>query len=201
MCASGNTHTLLDFILPLKKVISSEDPNFSKWGCKYANWRDFGRIKLFYIRKRIRGRGKKRDPGSWGRLNKSQRDTGEREFGDRSGRSSEIEKEEYKGGERESRGTFCRTLIYFCAVGCNLLLILKKPLTHQCFGDWIYATYSDMWRCWGKFPGEEEQRVQPKPQSVQKQTWVIMGGGAAKRHSDHHCNNLFISSNFTSNFN
>lgn len=51
-----------------------------------------------------------------------QRDRAEREFGDRSGRSSEIEKEEYKVEERESRGTICRTLIYFCAVGCSLLL-------------------------------------------------------------------------------
>ena len=48
---------------------------------------------MFYMRKRIRGRGKKRDPGSGGRLNKLHRDTGEREFGDRSGRSFEIEKE------------------------------------------------------------------------------------------------------------
>lgn len=52
-CKHPHVRSLLEFILPLKKVIPSEDPNFSKWGCKYANWKDFGRIKLFYIRKRM----------------------------------------------------------------------------------------------------------------------------------------------------
>ena len=58
-----------------KQMISSEDPNFSKWGCKYANWRDFGRTELLYIRKRMK-REKKRDLGCWGRLNKLHRDPG-----------------------------------------------------------------------------------------------------------------------------
>lgn len=86
--------------------------------CKHSNWRHFDRIKLFYIRKGIRER---RDPGSWGRLQQSCREIQDREFGDSSGRSFKMEKE-YKVGERQSRGMFSRTLIHFCAVGCNILL-------------------------------------------------------------------------------
>lgn len=48
------------------------------------------------------------------------KETGQREFGDRSGRSFEIEKNIKLRGE--SKGMSNRTFIHFCAMGCNIIL-------------------------------------------------------------------------------